>query len=153
VKFNSIELTNNMKSITKLSLVLLTAMACAALPVNAQDSTTNAPATPRPRAARFGGTITAIDATAMTLTLKNRAGETTVKVTSTTKIKKDREPAVFADVKEGLRASGSGKKQDDGSWIANTLNVMTPPTRPPSAATPPAASTPPATTPPAAPPQ
>ena len=103
-----------MKSITKLSLVLLTAVAFAAFPAQAQSdstATTNAPApVPRPRAPRFAGTITGVDATAMTLTLKGRgadAADVTVKVTSDTQITKDREPAVFADIKEGLRASGS----------------------------------------------
>jgi hypothetical protein len=140
-----------MKSITKLSLVLLTAVAFAALPAQAQtDSTTTnaAPVAPRPRAARFGGTVSAIDGTAMTLTLKGRAGETTVKVTSETKITKDRQPAIFADIQEGQRVAGSGKKQDDGSWIANTLRVMTAPARPPAPATPPPATPPPATPPP-----
>ncbi len=116
-----------MKSITKLSLVLLTAMAFAALPVNAEDAapTNAAPAVPVPRAMRFGGTVTAFDATAMTVTLKGRAGDTIVKVTSNTKITKDREPGVFADIKEGVRITGSGKKQDDGTWIANTLRIST----------------------------
>jgi hypothetical protein len=130
-----------MKSITKLSLVVLTAMAFAAFPVNAQsDSTTTntPPSAPPMRARGFGGTVTAVDATAMTLTLKQRAGDVTVKVTSDTKITKDREPAVFADAKEGLRVTGAGKKQDDGSWIATTLRISTKVPRPPAVATPPA---------------
>jgi hypothetical protein len=143
-----------MKSITKLSLVLLTAVAFAAFPAHAQsDSTaTNAPA-PRPRPQGFVGTISAIDSTAMTLTLKGRgpnAADTTVKVTSDTKITKDRQPAVFADLKEGLRASGTGKKGDDGVWTATTLRISSgmrrPPGNPPG--TPPA--NPPANTPPSA---
>jgi len=130
-----------MKSITKLSLVLLTAMAFAALPAKAQSdsTTTNTAPAPRMRAPTFSGTIKAVDATGMILTLKGRTGDVTVKVTSDTKVTKDREPAVFADAKEGLRASGSGKKQDDGSWIATTLRISTRPQRPPAApATPPA---------------
>lgn len=133
-----------MKSITKLSLVLLTAVAFAAFPAQAQSdstATTNAPApVPRPRAPRFAGTITGVDATAMTLTLKGRgadAADVTVKVTSDTRITKDREPAVFADIKEGLRATGSGKKQDDGSWVATTLRISTRVPRPPGQAAPP----------------
>jgi hypothetical protein len=73
----------------------------------------------------------------MIVTLKGRAGDTSVKVTSDTKITKDREPAVFADIKEGLRAAGSGVKQDDGSWIAHTLRLTTAPRRPPSTNAPP----------------
>jgi Cu/Ag efflux protein CusF len=132
-----------MKSITKLSLALLTAVAFAAFPAQAQDaaSTNTAPAAPRARAAGFTGSVKSVDATAMTLVLKSRAGDVTVKVTSDTKITKDREPAVFADAKEGLRVSGSGKKQDDGSWIANTLRISTKVPRPAAApATPPPSS-------------
>jgi hypothetical protein len=131
------------KSITKLSLVILTAAAFAAFPAGAQtDATTTntAPAAPR-RAPGFAGTISAIDATGMTLTLKGRAGDVTVKVTSDTKITKDKEPAVFGDAKEGLRVSGSGKKQEDGSWVATTLRISTKVRRP--TATPPAATPPP----------
>jgi hypothetical protein len=134
-----------MKSITKLSLVFLTAMAFAAFPAHAQsDSTsTNTPAPPpRPRAQGVAGTITAVDATAMTVTLKGRgpAGtEVTVKVTSDTKITKGREPAVFADLKEGVRVNVLGKKEDDGTWTASTVRISTRAPRPPSAATPPAA--------------
>jgi hypothetical protein len=143
-----------MKSITKLSLVFLTAAAFAALPVEAQSpASTNAPApAPRPRAQLFGGTISAIDATAMTITLKGRgpnAADVTVKVTSDTKITKDRVPAVFSDLKEGMRASGGGKKGDDGSWTATNLRIST---RPPRQAPPPAQPATPPATPPAAPP-
>ena len=116
-------------------------MAFAALPAKAQSdsTTTNTAPAPRMRAPTFSGTIKAVDATGMILTLKGRTGDVTVKVTSDTKVTKDREPAVFADAKEGLRASGSGKKQDDGSWIATTLRISTRPQRPPAApATPPA---------------
>jgi hypothetical protein len=123
-----------MKSMTKLSAILLAAATCAAWPAMAQDSTppaTNtAPATPRPPriATRYGGIIASIDSTNMILTLKLRNNETKVKVTSNTKITKDRQPATFSDAVEGLRVSGSGKKGDDGVWTATTLNISTPPT-------------------------
>jgi hypothetical protein len=136
-----------MKSIKTLSLVLLTAMAFAAIPAMAQDSTTpstTTPATPKRARAQFRGAVSAIDATAMTLTLKGRGDmTTTVKVNSETKITKQREPAVFGDIKEGDRISGNGKKQDDGSWVATTVTIQAP--RKPAGDTP----TPPATTPPA----
>jgi hypothetical protein len=128
------------KSITKLSLVLLTAAAFAAFPVNAQtaSTSTNAPAATR-RAPSFSGVISTVDATGMILTLKGRSGDVTVKVNSDTKITKDREPAVFSDAKEGLRATGNGKKQDDGSWVATTLRINTKVRRAPG--TPPPAAT------------
>jgi hypothetical protein len=65
----------------------------------------------------------------MTLTLTNRVGEIKVKVTSTTRITKDRQPAVFGDAKEGLMVFGSGKKLEDGSWEASAIRITTPPPR------------------------
>jgi len=133
-----------MKTIAKLSAILLAAAACAAWPAMAQqDSTppaTNAPAPPRPRAAQFGGTITSVDSTNMTLSLRGRAGnpETKVKITHDTKIKKDGQPGQFSDAVEGVRVRGSGKKGDDGVWMANTLNIMT--KRPMAKPAPPAAT-------------
>ncbi len=127
------------KSITKLSLVLLTAAAFAAFPAHAQTEapSTNAPAATR-KAPNFTGVISAVDATGMTITLKARTGDVTVKVTSETKITKDREPAVFGDIKEGFRANGNGKKQADGSWVATSLRINTKVSRGP--ANPPPAS-------------
>jgi hypothetical protein len=122
-----------MKSITKLSAVLLAAAVCAAWPAMAQTASTpaatnTAPATPKPaRAPRFVGTIASVDSAAMTLTLKARGSnpETKVKVTSTTKIFKDGQPAQFSDAVEGLRVSGGGKKDADGVWTATTLRIIT----------------------------
>ncbi|HEY3852806.1 MAG TPA: hypothetical protein VGO67_00270 [Verrucomicrobiae bacterium] len=127
------------KSITKLSLVLLTAAALAAFPASAQtaSTSTNAPAARR-HASDFSGVVSAVDDTGMTITLKARSGDVKVKVASETKITKDREPAVFGDIKEGFRANGNGKKQDDGSWVATTLRISTKVRRSPS--TPPPAS-------------
>ena len=134
---------------TKLSAILLAAAITAAWPAMAQtDATqpsTNAPAAPRPpRAAQFRGTIASIDTTNMVLTLKATARnptETKVKISSTTKIKKDGEPAQFSDAVAGVRVQGSGKKGDDGVWTANTLNITT---KPPAAPKAPAAAAPPA---------
>ncbi len=138
-----------MKSITKLSAILLAAATCAAWPAMAQTdskpaATNAAPAAPRvQRATQFRGAIAGVDSASMTLTLKGRNGETKVKVTSATKIKKDGQPGQFSDAVEGVRVAGSGKKGDDGVWTANTLNIMTKAAAPkaPSAAAP---STPPA---------
>jgi hypothetical protein len=105
----------------------------------AQDATppaTNTAPKPPPRVpTRYGGIIQSIDSTNMVLTLKVRNNETKVKITSTTKITKDRQPATFADAVAGLRVQGSGKKGDDGVWTATTLNINTAtPPKPPSAA-------------------
>jgi hypothetical protein len=119
-----------MKSIKKLSALLLAAATCAAWPAMAQDAaapaTNTAPAAPRPRIqTRYSGIITSIDSTNMILTLKVRNNQTKVKVTSTTRITKNRQPATFSDAVEGLRVSGSGKKGDDGVWTANTMSIIT----------------------------
>jgi hypothetical protein len=76
---------------------------------------------------QFSGVISSVDSTNMILMLKARNGgaETKVKVTSTTKIRKDGVPGQFTDAVEGVRIRGNGKKDDDGVWTANTLNITT----------------------------
>jgi hypothetical protein len=128
-----------MKTITKLSGILLAAAICVAWPSMAQTSpppaappstspSTNAPAKPAPT--RYTGVVASVDSANMVVTLKPRRGTTTetkVKVTHDTKIKKDGQPAQLSDLAEGLRISGSGKKGDDGVWTASTLNISTAP--------------------------
>jgi hypothetical protein len=72
----------------------------------------------------------------MTLTLKGKAEapQTKIKVTSTTKIYKDRNPGTFADAAVGLRVSGSGKKGGDGVWEASNLHIITAPEAKPAPA-------------------
>jgi len=128
---------------TKLSAILLAAITCAAWPAMAQDAAAPAPpgvtntnAAPRPRPnPRYTGIIETIDGTNMVLTLKVANREAKVKVTSATKITKDRQPATFADAAVGLRVMGSGKKGDDGVWTATTMNILTkaPAPKPPPA--------------------
>jgi len=139
-----------MKTIKKLSVILLAVAACAAWPAMAQSEAappaTNAPAPHKPRAPRFGGIITAVDSANMVLSLKGRQGspDNKVKITHDTKIKKDGEPAEFTDAVEGMRVNGSGKKDDDGVWTATTLNIVTKPRtpKPPPAAAAPAPNPP-----------
>src|SRR5580658_7657489 len=117
-----------MKTMTKLSAILLAAAVSAAWPAMAQDAAapaTNAPAArPTRTPTRFGGVIASVDTTNMIVTLKAtaRTPETKVKVTSTTKITKDREPGQLSDAIAGVRVTGSGKKGDDGVWTATTFN-------------------------------
>ena len=141
-----------MKTIAKLTAVLLVAAVGATWPVMAQpDATapsTNAPAAPKaPRALPFRGTIATVDSTNMVLMLKGRGSNpgTKVKVTSATKIKKESDPAgkfadaLFADAVAGMRVQGSGKKGDDGVITANTLNISKPPAPKPATPATPAA--------------
>jgi hypothetical protein len=135
-----------MKTIAKLSAILLAAVVSAAWPAMAQPDTTtpstNAPAAPKPARipTRYGGMIASIDSTNMMLTLKatTRNPETKVKITSATRVRKDGQPAQFSDAMEGLRISGSGKKGEDGVWTATTLNIVTKPpgAKPPATAAP-----------------
>jgi hypothetical protein len=136
-----------MKTMSKLSAILLAAAISAAWPAMGQtatNQTTNAPAPRRARVAtRYAGTIASVDSTNMIVTLKatTRTPETKVKLTSTTKITKDREPAQLTDAITGVRVSGSGKKGEDGVWTATTFNITTKPPAPkpsPAAAPPPA---------------
>ena len=126
-----------MKTMTKLTAILLAAAVSAAWPAMAQtDSTapaTNAPAgRPARTPVRFGGVIGSVDTTNMIVTLKatTRTPETKVKITSTTKITKDKQPAQLADAVAGARVSGSGKKGEDGVWTATTFNLVTKPATP-----------------------
>ena len=121
-----------MRTITKLTGVLLAAATLTVWPVMAQPTpstpaTTNAPPA-KPRT-EYRGTIASVDTATMTVSLKGRPGSPTtkVKLTHDTKIKKDGQPAQFTDLVEGLRISGSGKKGEDGVWTANTLNIRTAP--------------------------
>jgi hypothetical protein len=132
-----------MKSIIKLSAIVLAALTCVTWPTQAQDATapaTNAVARPRANN-RYSGIIESIDSANMVLTLKVKTNETKVKLTSTTKIKKDGQPATFADVAVGQRVRGAGKKGEDLNWTATTVDIVTKP-RTPKPTTPPAGAPP-----------
>ena len=106
-----------MKTIKKLSAILLAVAACAAWPAMAQTNTppgTNAKVAPRPRIPRYNGTITGVDSTNMILSLKARTGQpdNKLKITHDTKIRKDGQPAQFSDAAEGLHVNASYKKEE-----------------------------------------
>jgi hypothetical protein len=120
-----------MKNIVKYASLSLFAMALAVAPMlsSAQDATTNAPAmapadgtTPAPVKKKkgaglpFHGKITALDATASTLTV----GELSLTITSKSKISTNNVPATLADFQVGEAVTGAYKKAEDG-----TLNVLT----------------------------
>lgn len=108
----------------QIALFSLVAAALLALPaVNfAQDAAKPATAdqtTPAPKknGLPFHGKISALDATASTLTV----GSLTINVTSTTKITKDGKPATLADFAVGDQVAGAYKK--DGEKLnATTLH-------------------------------
>ena len=50
-------------------------------------------------------------------------GETTIAIASTTKITKDDQPAVFADITVGATVRGSYKKDADGKCTATSVKI------------------------------
>ena len=108
--------------ITKVALLGLLTAAIVALPsvTRAQDASTNStPAAPaHPHHPPVHGKVAAVDTAAMTLTV----GETTIVVTSETKISKDGKPATLSDIMVGDNVIASGKKDDSGKFVATKIN-------------------------------
>ena len=115
------------KQIIKLTLSLFaTAIIAAPVLAHAQNSGTNLPAAPgqtepaKPKKHEgnvFRGTVSAMDAKAMTLTV----GKRTFEVTSETKITKDGQPAILSDIAVGDKVGGAYKKAGD-KLTATTIN-------------------------------
>lgn len=118
------------KNTAKLTVLTLCAAAIFAVPAlsRAQDAT-NAPAAVKTapahkhadRAVPFRGSIAALDANAMTLTVGHR----TFNITSETRITKDGRPAVLADGVAGEPVTGSYRKAADGTLNAATVHFRT----------------------------
>ena len=113
---------NKATNLTKITCLALLGAALFAVPAVtcAQDST-NAPAAPAPKkhGSVFHGKVAAVDATAMTFTV----GESTAVVTSATKITKDGQPAVFADITVGQTVACAYKKDDAGKLNAISVRI------------------------------
>ena len=115
-------------NISKIAVLSLFAAALVAMPAvsHAVGSSTNAPASSDQTPAKpkkheglvFRGTVSAIDAKAMTLTVEAR----TFAVTSDTKIIKDGKSATLADGVVGEQVSGTYKKTDDGKLNATSIH-------------------------------
>ena len=82
---------------------------------------TNAPARPSrgDRAFPFHGAVTAIDKSAMTLTV----GERVFHVNADTKISKNGKPVTLADASMGDIVSGNYARSDDGKLTARTIRL------------------------------
>lgn len=129
-----------MKSLAKVCLVAVAAMALAAFTANAQtDSTTstNTPPKPKARGHQYRGTIDSVGSDSITITTPG--GESvTIKVTSKTRIKKNGEPSTLTDIMKGDQVRGTDRKNDDGDWVASTVNDgVVKKAAPPAATTPP----------------
>lgn len=108
------------KIISRITILsLLTALVALPMLVRAQDAGTNAPAKPKKHEGLvFRGTVSAIDAKAMTLTVEKR----TFVVTAETKVTKDGQPATLTDGVVGEPVAGAYKKADDGKLTATTVH-------------------------------
>jgi hypothetical protein len=134
-----------MKSILKLSLLGLLAVAVSGMPVALHAQDTNAPATTAPatnsppaapkksRALPFHGKVEAIDTTAKTISV----GKLTIQITSQTRIMKNGNPATLEDGTVGDIVSGNYKKDAEGKLNALIVRFGVKP----KASAPPAAST------------
>ncbi len=122
-----------MKSILKLTLLGLMAVAVSGTPtmLHAQDATTNA-APKKVRAIPFHGKLEAVDNTAKTITV----GKTTINVTSDTKIMKSGKPATLADGTVGDDVAGSYRKDAEGKNNAVSLRFGAKPAAPAAPAAP-----------------
>lgn len=116
------------KNISKIAVLSLLAAALVAMPAlsRAEGASTNAPASSDQTTAKskkheglvFRGTVSAIDAKAMTLTVETR----TFAITADTKIIKDGKSATLADGVVGEQVSGAYKKTDDGKLNATSVH-------------------------------
>jgi hypothetical protein len=126
-----------MKSIAKFCLIFVATAAVTCLTASAQTTntttTTNTPPAHRSTRPDYSGKVSAVDGVTMTLTVSGKTGDVKVKVTSKTKITKNRQPATFADITEGETVSGRGTKDADGTWQAATLRVTAPKAKPAAA--------------------
>jgi hypothetical protein len=110
-------------TIARITCFAFIAAALTAMPTlsRAEDST-NAPAAPAPAPKKHNvihGKVAAVDATALTFTV----GETTIGITSTTRIIKDGKPAVFADITVGAEVASAYKKDDAGKLNAVSVRI------------------------------
>jgi hypothetical protein len=114
-----------MKKPIALYALIVAALVAAPALVRAEDSPAKKPAAAEAGAPAkkhgvpFRGTVSAVDAKAMTVKLASR----TFTVTSETKITKEGKPAVFADITVGERITGQYKKDSAGKLEATIIHI------------------------------
>jgi len=113
------------------ALVAILGLALAGVPVTAQAQTsTNAVTTAAPakekkvKPTNYSGSITAIDATSVTVSNKEKT--LTLAITPKTTFKKDKAAATVADFAVGDKVTGSYTKDASGAMTANSLYKKTP---------------------------
>jgi len=111
------------------ALVAILGLALAGVPVTAQAQTTNAPSTAAPakekktKPTEYKGSITAIDATSVTVANKEKT--LTLAITPTTTFKKDKAAATLVDFAVGDKVTGSYTKDASGALTASSLHKKT----------------------------
>lgn len=114
-----------MKKQIALYAIVASAFMVAPALVQAEDSPAKKPAAAESGAPAkkhvvpFHGKVSAVDATAMTVTLAKH----TLTVTSETKIMKEGKPATFADITEGEKITGQYKKDAAGKLNATVIHI------------------------------
>ena len=108
-----------------IALIAIAAAALLAVPAitRAQDAAANSSSATAPahKKATIHGKVSAVDATAMTVTVTGKAGDSTYTVTSDTKITKDGAPATFADITVGEMIGGTYKKDGDKMYATKIV--------------------------------
>jgi hypothetical protein len=109
-------------------LFIALTLTCALLGVGtvglAADKSADAPkAEKKAKHMPFKGTVSALDKTAMTLTLEGKEKARTFSITSQTRINKESNPAVVDDIKVGDPVSGQAVEAAGGKWEITTLNL------------------------------
>jgi ketopantoate hydroxymethyltransferase len=111
------------------ALVAILGLAFVGAPVTAQAQSTNATAATAPKAKTkeaktpYKGSITAIDASSVTVA--NKSTTLTLAIAATTKFEKDKKPATIADFAVGDMVTGSYTKDATGAMTAASLHKKT----------------------------
>ena len=115
-----------MKKQIALYAIVATALIAVPAAVRAQDNPAkpeatepSAPPAKKHTAVPFHGKVSAVDTTAMTVTLSNQ----TLNVTSETKILKEGKPATLADITVGEKLTGQYKKDPAGKLDATVIHI------------------------------
>ncbi|HEY2329748.1 MAG TPA: hypothetical protein VGI63_08040 [Verrucomicrobiae bacterium] len=111
-----------MKKQVALYAIVAAALVAAPAAARAEDSATNKPAAlaPKKHGGPFHGKVTAVDATAMTMTIK----ELTLNITSETKITKEGKPATLSDITVGESVGGTYRKNAEGKLNATVIRIV-----------------------------
>jgi hypothetical protein len=116
-----------MKKQIALYAIIAAALIAAPATIRAEDKPANTPEAAEagaPKKAKkngipFHGKVSAVDATAMTLTLTSQ----TIHITSETKIVKQGQPATLADITVGENITGQYLKDDAGKLNAKVIHI------------------------------